>query len=177
MSVFDFTIIASGLNPEAPDFADRFFEAGCDDGTIAFQKGVIILEFAREARSFGHALMSAVRDVRKAGATVERVEPDYLVSLSDIARLTSLTRSAVSNYAKGERGTGFPPPAARVTSDTPLWDWVEVSRWMHRQGRLGRDDVVRARIVRETNVLVSDHEAGHGFVVQGLSRELRPEAA
>jgi hypothetical protein len=33
MKIFEFSIIASGLDPEAEDFADRFFDAGCDDAT------------------------------------------------------------------------------------------------------------------------------------------------
>jgi len=85
MKIHEFTIIASGLDPEADDFEDRFFDAGCDDATIAFQKGVIIVEFAREAVSFSKAVTSVYEDVLHAGANVERVEPDYLGSLSEIA--------------------------------------------------------------------------------------------
>ena len=51
MKSHEFSIIASGLDPEAPDFETRFFEAGCDDATIAFQKGHIIVDFTREAES------------------------------------------------------------------------------------------------------------------------------
>ena len=65
-----FTLVASGLDPEANDFEDRFFEAGCDDATISIQKGVILLEFARAAPSFAKALISAIADVQRAGANV-----------------------------------------------------------------------------------------------------------
>ena len=68
----EFTIVALGLDPEAEDFEDRFYEAGCDDATISYQKGAIILEFAREAPTVAKALMSAFADVQKAGAKVER---------------------------------------------------------------------------------------------------------
>jgi hypothetical protein len=85
MKTHEFTIVASGLNPEALDFEDRYFEAGCDDATISFQKGVIVLEFAREAPNFVKALASALSDVQRAGARVERIEPDHLVSMADIA--------------------------------------------------------------------------------------------
>ncbi len=81
MTTFDFTIIANGLTPEDERFADRFFEAGCDDATISFQKGVIILEFDREAKTFFHALFSAIKDVSNAGATVTHIEPDHFVVL------------------------------------------------------------------------------------------------
>src|ERR1700674_2455183 len=85
MKTFEFSIIASGLDPEARDFADRFFNAGCDDATISFHKGHIIVDFAREADSVDGAISSAVECVKKAGAQVDRIEPDPLVSLSDIA--------------------------------------------------------------------------------------------
>lgn len=75
MKTHEFTIIASGLDTEADNFEDRFFEAGCDDATIAFVKGLIVLEFAREATTFTGALMSAIEDVALAGAEVEHVEP------------------------------------------------------------------------------------------------------
>jgi hypothetical protein len=151
MKNFQFTIIASGLHPEAEDFEDRFFEAGCDDATITFARGAILLEFDRQARNFAHAIDSAIKDVKAAGAVVERVEPDYLVSLSDIAERASLTRAAISQYAKGDRGQGFPLPVARVSSESPLWDWVDVSRWLHKKKRIALNDVVRARFVRRCN--------------------------
>ena len=67
MKTFEFSIIASGLDPEAEDFADRFFNAGCDDATLSFQKGHIILDFAREARidSCSHCLSRGVRCRRR----------------------------------------------------------------------------------------------------------------
>ena len=39
MKKYEFSIIASGLDPEAEDFEKRFYDAGCDDATISFQKG------------------------------------------------------------------------------------------------------------------------------------------
>lgn len=79
MKTYEFSIIASGLDPHADDFERRFYGAGCDDATVSFQKGHIILDFAREAKSFDEAVASAVDNVATAGATVERVEPDPLV--------------------------------------------------------------------------------------------------
>jgi hypothetical protein len=70
MKTFEFSIVASGLDPEAEDFADRFFDAGCDDATLSFQKGQIIVNFAREAESMDAAVVSAVECVAVAGAKV-----------------------------------------------------------------------------------------------------------
>lgn len=172
MTKHELTIIASGLNPEAENFEDCFFEAGCGDATISVQKGVIILEFSRKASSFLHALISAVQDVRSAGAQVERIEPDHLVSLSDIARRTGLSRAAISLYVKGERAGGFPPPVARVVSDSPLWDWCDVARWMYRQHRLTLDVVVQAKAVREANIALVAGTIEHGHFAKHMHQKL-----
>lgn len=160
MKTFEFTVIASGLHPEESGFEDRFFEAGCDDATIAFQKGVIILDFSREADSFAHAVASAYEDVRRAGAAIERIEPDHLVSLSDIADRAKMTRQAIALYSNGERGKDFPIPVARVMSSTPLWDWYQVAEWLHAHGRLDRSAVGEARVVREANICLESRVTG-----------------
>jgi hypothetical protein len=152
----NFTIVASGVDPESPNFADRFFDAGCDDATISIQKGLIVLEFDREARSFSSAILSALAAVEASGATIERIEPDYLVSASDIANRAKLGRAAISNYAQGLRGKGFPHPVARVTSDSPLWDWVQVSQWMYDNHKISRSAVVQASVVREMNRIIAE---------------------
>jgi len=74
MKTYEFCIIVSGLDPEDDDVFDRFYEAGCGDATIAFQKGHFIVDFAREAATLEDAIASAIADVKKAGAAVERVE-------------------------------------------------------------------------------------------------------
>lgn len=67
MERFEFSIIASGLDPNADDFEARFYEGGCDDATVSFQKGHIIIDFAREAASIEEAIASAVESVRALG--------------------------------------------------------------------------------------------------------------
>ena len=160
MTTHEFTIIASGLDHEAEGFEDRFFEAGCDDATLSLQKGLIIVEFAREAVSFSNAVISAYEALLRAGGKVERIEPDTLVSLSDIAERCGKTRQAISLYTRGERGEHFPAPIVRVTSTSPLWDWEEVAGWLAERDALSRDEVVRARIVKEANRHLDASEAG-----------------
>ncbi len=162
------TIIASGLDVLGDAFADRFFEAGCDDATVAIQKGLFVLEFDREARTFTHALVTAMRDVARAGARIERVEPDYLVSAAEIAKRSDLGRAVISLYAKGERGRDFPAPVMRVTSESPLYDWAEVAAWLHHHGKLPLADVVQARTVREVNRFVMREQLGRSFLARQL---------
>jgi predicted DNA-binding transcriptional regulator AlpA len=171
MKTFEFSIIASGLDPEAEDFETRFLKVGCDDATVAFQKGHIIIDFARKAESVASALASAVEAVRAAGAHVDRVEPDPLVSLSEIATRTGITRAAVNLYAKGERREDFPAPVARVTSDSSLWDWAEVARWLYEHEQLARDVALEAQIVKEANNAIERGEAALAELLNERERE------
>jgi hypothetical protein len=178
MKTFDFSIIASGLDPEADGFADRFFNAGCDDATISFQKGHIILDFARAANSIDEAICSAVECVKKAGAHIDRVEPDPLVSLADIAARTGLSRAAISQYAKGQRSADFPAPVARVTSDTSLYDWSQVATWLYRHDKLSRDEAIEAVAVKAVNEAICADEPIRDTLQERLkSYEAELEAA
>ena len=81
---------------------------------VRAKNGRIVADFAREAESFEEALISAVMDFQSAGAAIERIEPDPLVSLADMARRSGLTRAALTNYASGQRQGDFPAPVAGV---------------------------------------------------------------
>ena len=61
---------------------DALYEAGCDDALIGMRDGTVYAEFCREGASFQEAMLSAARDVERAGvgAKVEQVEPDELVT-------------------------------------------------------------------------------------------------
>jgi hypothetical protein len=158
MKKYEFSIIASGLDPAADNFETRFFDAGCDDATISFQKGHIIADFAREAESIDAAICSAIECVEMAGANVDRVEPDPLVSLADIAARTGLTRAAITQYSKGQRSAAFPSPVARVTSDTSLYDWSQVATWLYQHEKLSRDKAIEAAAVKAANHAICAHE-------------------
>jgi len=159
MKTFEFSIIASGLDPEAEDFGDRFYDAGCDDALVAYQKGHIIIDFAREADTVDEAVASAIENVRAAGAVVDRIEPDPLVSLADIAARTGLTRAAITHYFKGSRGKNFPAPIAKVTSDSPLWDWADVAYWMASNQKVPVELSVEASVLKEANAALGARES------------------
>jgi hypothetical protein len=92
MSTFEFTIFASGLDSSADDIETRLFEAGCDDATISFQTGWVVLDFAREASSIDTAIASAVESIRSVGAMVEFVvrlaDPEEAVASVHLAERT-----------------------------------------------------------------------------------------
>lgn len=170
MKTFEFSVIASGLDPEAADFADRFYDAGCDDATVSFLKGRIIVDFARDAQSIDEAISSAVACVEKAGAHVARLEPDPLVSLSDIAARTGLSRAAITHYAKGQRSAGFPAPVARVMAETSLYDWSQVAAWLYRQGKVTREQAIAAAAVKAANDAIGN---AHRISRETLRRRLQ----
>jgi hypothetical protein len=74
MSKYDFTLILKGALELTEDIADELFQAGCDDGTPGTCNGVFSIDFHREAGSLEDAIQSAIRDTRRAGCEVERVE-------------------------------------------------------------------------------------------------------
>ena len=155
MKAFEFSVVLSGLDHGAEDFMDRLFEAGCADATITLMRGALVAEFCRDASTLDEAIASALTDLRNAGARIERLEPDYLVSLSDIAKRAGLTRSALTNYAHGLRGNGFPAPVARITSDSPLYDWPNVADWLNRNGKLEASAVLEAAAIKRANQALS----------------------
>src|SRR5260370_22535316 len=107
-----------------------------------------------EADSIDAAIVSAVGSVAAEGAKVDRVEPDLLVSLSDIASRTGMSRAAMTQYSKGQRGKDFPAPVARVTSDSPLWDWATVAKWLFQNEKISRDMAIEAEAVRAANAAI-----------------------
>jgi len=175
MGIYEFSIIASGLDPRTEDFETRFYDAGCDDATISFQKGHIIVDFSREADSIAAAITSALESVQKAGAHVDRVEPDPLVSLSDIATRTGLTRAAITQYSKGQRGENFPSPIARVTSETSLYDWSKVAAWLFEHEKLSRDKAIEAEAVKAANEAIARRETNLKETIQKRLEEYEAE--
>jgi hypothetical protein len=92
MATFEFSIFTSGLNPSADDIETRLFAAGCDDATVSFQTGWVVLDFAREAPSIDTAIASAVEGIRSTGAMVEFVvrlaEPEEAAASVHLAERT-----------------------------------------------------------------------------------------
>lgn len=146
-----FVVVAQGLDPDADATYNAFYEAGCDDAAISWSDGAFLLSFHRDAPRFDDALISAYRDVTKAGATVTRFEPDTLVTLADIVERSGLSLAVIEELRSSEDGTAFPPPMACFTADEPLWDWSAVATWLQRRELVDRDVAIQARILWEAN--------------------------
>src|SRR5450759_346589 len=129
---FNFTLIVEGADLQSPEAQDALYEAGCDDATFGLVDGVQYAEFDREAGSFGQALTSAMVALRRAvpGVRVVHVEPDELVTMSEIAERLERSREGIRLLVFGERGPGdFPPPVSHFRTSDRLWRWPDMLRW------------------------------------------------
>jgi hypothetical protein len=151
----NFVLVLRGVTEPNDRLEDALYEAGCDDAILAFRNGVAYLEFDREAESFESAVLSAVRDVEHADhqVRVSHVEPDDLVSASEIARRLECTREYVRLLARGERGGGdFPSPLSGVAGTAFLWSWVDVLQWSCARNSLATKlDLASAVFIRDLN--------------------------
>jgi hypothetical protein len=71
---FECSIDASADLPD--QLTDSIYAAGCDDATVVSRDGSVRVIFDRQADSLDSAIKSAVRDLDRAGCSVNSVELD-----------------------------------------------------------------------------------------------------
>ena len=70
------------------------------------------------------------RAAPEAAARVIHVEPDELVTMSEIAERLERSRESIRLLISGERGSGdFPAPVSHLRTRTRFWRWPDVLRW------------------------------------------------
>lgn len=155
METHSFTLVLSGITEVDSEVEDRLFESGCDDALLSNRDGVPFLDFDRDSDSLLMAITSAISDVEGAGLDLRviRVEPDELVTASEIAERTGRSREGIRLLAAGKRGRGgFPPPVRGLKSRTRLWRWAEVIAWMaEHEGDAETAAVVHAHTIAAVN--------------------------
>lgn len=176
---YDFALIIGGVPELTTAVENALFSAGCDDATLSLQHGRIYAEFTRAARSLKDAIISAIRDVRKAdlGGEVLRVDECNLVTPSEIARRIKRSRQLVFQYINGQRGPGgFPPPECHLTEGAPLWSWCAVSHWLAQNAFISPEEDWNATVIDAINNFLDSaqqrarnpqlvEEITHGLVV------------
>lgn len=96
------------------------------------ERGTFDADFDRRAASFTAAVLGAIADLRRVfpEGRLQRVDPDDLVTLSDIASRVGRTHESVRLLAAGKRGPGtFPVAAGKLRAKTTVWRWHEVVNW------------------------------------------------
>lgn len=145
---FEFTLVLGAkASPDMPDLEDKLFEAGCDDALVCAYGSTVYLEFCREATSAKAAINSAIRDVRSAGFNILSIEEGGCASISEMSLRAGLTRSALNNYLKGQRGSkDFPRPVYGLSTKSPQFKWPEVANWLYKHQKVEKSvaDVAKA---------------------------------
>ena len=75
-AVFEFALTLAGVSQLDDRLVNELFESGCDDATLCAKSGVVTALFDREAESFRTAVVSAIRDVARAGYSIQEVSVD-----------------------------------------------------------------------------------------------------
>ncbi len=149
MREWEFTLVLHGdLGSEV--VIDKLYELGGSDATFGVSNGVPYADFVREAPSFPDAVVTAIRQVEAVpGLIVLRVEPDELVTISEIAERLGETRESIRLKAMGKRGRGdFPAPVLPFRTRSRLWRWSEVAVWA---GLWGEEEKRRAAFIEVMN--------------------------
>lgn len=149
MPEYSFTLVIDG---DVDARLDNLFEAGCDDATFGSVDGVQYADFDRTAATFVEAVASAISAIESVpGLSVVRVEPDDLVTASEIAERLGRTRESIRLLIAGKRGPGgFPAPISHLRSRSRLWRWADVAAWAGQDA----DTVQRARLVAAINAAI-----------------------
>jgi hypothetical protein len=143
MSIHEFTLIVEGADLQEELHVETLFEAGLDDATIGRVGSIQYLDFDREAESFADAVFSATESLESAvpGIRVVHLEPDDLVTMTEIAERVGRTRESVRLLISGDRGPGgFPAPATHFRSRQRMWRCQEVAVWF--ADKLGEPQVL-----------------------------------
>ena len=153
-----FTLLLHGADPMTKDNMRALERAGCNDALFGRRGTVSYADFDREADSFGEAVLSAIHDVESSvpGLKVTRVEPEELVSASQIAVRTKRTRESIRLLIEGRRGPGnFPAPAVWLNSSRKLWRWTDIADWFTTSLESPVSDVQTAAFVASVNAALA----------------------
>jgi hypothetical protein len=143
MATYEFTLIVEGPDLQEASVMDALFEAGLADATIGRAGSIQYLDIDREAQSFADAVTSVAESLKAAvpGARIVHLEPDDLVTMSEIAERVGRTRESVRLLISGDRGPrGFPAPATHFRTRQRMWRWPDVAVWFTTH--LGEPQVV-----------------------------------
>ncbi|MEX6158233.1 helix-turn-helix transcriptional regulator [Providencia manganoxydans] len=176
MTLYNFTLMLSGVNIDTPRLEDALYESGCSDALVCFYGKSVYLEFDREAQSLDKAIESAIDNIEMAGigAKVNSVD-SALVGLSDIAELTHLSRQAIAMLKDGTRGSrDFPSPIQRIKGQSPLWDWAEVANWLLKSGRLDSHTelVSNAQVLSKWNLALRASACSELQQVEAITKKI-----
>lgn len=132
-----FSLPETSQNPEL--FIERLGKEGCTDALVGVgQAGRIAFQFTRDANSAFEAVLSAVKNVKKAIPEASLIEaaPD-LVGLSDIADILGYSRQNIRKLMMNNL-VSFPTPIHE--GKTMLWHLSSILTWVKERNRYQIDE-------------------------------------
>lgn len=130
---FTLTLKLAPDDSNMDELVERLGAAGCTDAMIGIgQAGQLALDFVREARSAEQAILSALKDVKKAIPTAKLIEvgPD-LVGLTDVAELLGVTRQNMRKLMV-THSAAFPVPVH--SGSVSLWHLAPMLEFLRERG-------------------------------------------
>jgi len=127
--ILKFSLPDNQADPEI--FIEKLAKSGCDDALIGIgRNGRLALDFTRQSASALEAVLSAIRDVKRAipGAALIEAAPD-LVGLTDVADILGFSRQNMRKLML--KNPDFPPPFH--DGKPSIWHLVKILRWMDRK--------------------------------------------
>lgn len=136
---FELKFRLPGASRDAELFVERLAEAGCTDALVGIgQSGRIAFHFTRDANSAFEAVLSAVKNIKKAIPEAALIEaaPD-LVGLSDIANILGYSRQSIRKLMMNNL-VSFPAPIHE--GKTMLWHLSSILTWVKESDRYEIDE-------------------------------------
>jgi hypothetical protein len=160
MPTFNFSLVLGGVTEDTLNVMDALFEAGCNDCLVRHYGKSLFVEFDREAQTLESAILSAIQNIESAGigAKVTSIDESVFVGLSDIAKLSGLTRQAIALFKDGKRGGDngyFPVPAHNLSNKQSLWRWSEVAQWLVDNHKIDASLAVHALTIERINLALT----------------------
>ena len=134
-----FSLPSTSQSPEF--FVERLAEVGCTDALVGIGlTGRIAFHFTRDANSAFEAILSAVKNIKKAipEAILIEAAPD-LVGLSDIANILGYSRQNIRKLMMNNM-VSFPTPIHEGKSI--LWHLSSILTWVKESNRYEIDELL-----------------------------------
>ena len=149
---FELKFSLSGAKHKTSHMIERLGEAGCTDALVGIgQTGRIAFQFSRDADSAVEAILSAIKNIKKAipEATLIEAAPD-LVGLSDIAEILGYSRQNIRKLMMNNL-VSFPTPIHE--GKIILWHLSSILTWIKEGNRYHVDELLLD--VARTNMQVN----------------------
>lgn len=108
--------------------------------------------------SCADAVKTALGNLQSLGVRASRLRLD-LVSSSEIAARTGVSRPAVTKWTKETSGSQAFPIEFDWSTTGPIWVWADVNDWLKTTGKAGYDEVCSPSLaeVEQANRWIADN--------------------